>query len=107
MNHPVEKWWTERQLVLVEDRAREWHRNSFEASPAFDRLVSGTRVLGKAPSTTSGVGAIADGWDHEHGELCWSKIARAPGDGIERFTNGDKWLCVPCFAEYVQPRRAA
>ena len=77
MNRPVEQWWTEKQRALVDDRSFAWHLETFKPSPK---------------------------WDHEHCELCWSKISLLPGDSPEGYTAEDKWLCSPCYATFIVPR---
>ena len=107
MNSPVEQWWMPRQLALVEDRSRTWVLREFEPSPAVEHSVEGARVLGKAGAPQAGARIIEDGWDHEHCELCWSKISRLPGDSPNGYTDGDKWLCVTCYTQYIAPRLEA
>jgi len=104
MNHPVEQWWTKRQLALVEDRSRTWHLKSFEPGPAVERHVDGQRLLGKASSEDPDAHVIRDRWDHEHCELCSVKISRSAGHAAEGYTDGDKWICVECFVRCIQPR---
>ena len=107
MNHPVAHWWTKRQLDLVEDRSRTWRREKFESSPAVEHRVDGVRVLGKVEAGAPGPTVIAEGWDHEHCELCWAKISQLPGSSPEGYTDGNHWICLDCFNQYVQPRLSA
>src|SRR5690606_14573242 len=104
MNHPVEQWWTPSQLALVEDRSRVWHRKPFEPSPAVEHCVAGVRVLGPASADSPGANVVADGWDHEHCELCWAKISLMAGDAPEGYADGKTWICAECYDRFVHPR---
>ena len=107
MSHPVEEWWTQRQLALVEDRNRTWCLKSFDPGPAVEHCSNATRIVGKAAAGVAGSNLIADGWDHEHCELCWAKISRLPGDSSEGYSDGDQWICIECFTRFVLPRQKA
>ena len=107
MNHPVENWWTKRQLDLVEDRSRSWRRCTFEPGPAVEQRVDGARVLRRASVVDPDASTVADGWDHEHCALCWGKISRSANGGDVGYSDGDNWLCIECFEQYVQPRLTA
>jgi hypothetical protein len=107
MNRPVEQWWTDQQLALVEDRSRWWHLKTFEPSAASEHFIEGVRVLGKTSGSAAASNVIEGGWDHEHCELCWTTISPFPGDSPTGYTDGDRWLCAPCYTQYIQPREKA
>jgi hypothetical protein len=43
-----------------------------------------------------------DGWDHDHCELCASKLSLSEGDLHRGFVSTDNyhWVCEPCFTDF-------
>ena len=107
MNRPVEQWWTKKQLAVVDDRSINWRLETFRASPATATVVEGARVLGKSSGAADPSATLPDGWDHEHCELCWSKISALSGDSADGYTDGNKWLCISCYSTFIAPRESS
>lgn len=45
-----------------------------------------------------------EGWDHDHCEFCFSKLAVQGGDATEGYVTDDgyRWICEGCFADFKE-----
>jgi len=74
----------------------------------FWTLVNGMKVLGKLSQDKHlPEGAVPDNtaWEHEHCELCWTKISENVNDQQEGYTDEEEWVCIQCYARYIAPIR--
>ena len=105
--HPSETWWTPDQMDLVEDRSRGWHEQVFQ--PLDSVVFPGeeytlARKKGEDERQLSQGTVMPGGWDHEHCALCWRTISPEPGDDSSGYTDGQDWLCKPCYDKFIVPR---
>jgi hypothetical protein len=105
----TERWWTPQQIELVEDRRRTWRRAKFEASDMLlisrdggQGSIGRQLVPGEMPPADGEI--VKGGWDHEHCELCWTKISAAGEGQRDGYVDGKTWLCADCFETYIAPR---
>jgi hypothetical protein len=108
-NRPTEDWWTPQQAQLVEDRERTWQRADFTPSDmVLFRRGDGQGSIGRRllpdeiPPSNGEI--VKGGWDHEHCQLCSTKISAAGGNPSQGYTDGKGWLCSACFDRYIAPR---
>jgi hypothetical protein len=105
---PVEDWWTPDQRGLVEDRSATWRRKPWKARDAWMSPDGSSRPCEAFPDPAQpprGMRLVKGGWDHDHCQLCWEKLAEAPHGQSEGYTDGaHRWLCIACFETYVAPR---
>ena len=104
---PVETWWTDWQLALVEDRSRLWRQEAFQPHDGLAHSADGTRLMRKRPPgepPAPNEAIVEAGWDHEHCALCWEKIATYEGCQHTGMTDGNDWLCITCYQRYILPR---
>ena len=105
----LEDWWSDSQMELVKDSSRIWIRNQFKASVGFWILRDGNKILGKVSQHEElPPDAIIDNtaWDHEHCALCWDKISENENDQHEGYTDGDEWICTPCYNKYIASQKS-
>jgi|GEM_PF-6191662 len=97
----------ERADLVKKLRSRDWHLKPWVNEPAIvsrgDSARKITKFTGQAydPDKWS---LEVDFWDHEHCALCWAKIADegvAGRDFSEGYTDGEQWLCPPCYDVYI------
>ncbi len=104
----LDGYWGER-VALVLDRTEQWNRKEFVSVDTVEYSDGKTRISGKvgqdAPHPSfKKTRIVKDGWDHEHCEICWEKIAQyAQPYGYE--SNTGKWICEKCYSDYVEPQR--
>ena len=103
----LDGYWGQRaELVLAEDRS--WERRRFQPSDAVRYPVEGGNWLAPQATEASPPGGevVPDGWEHEHCNICWEKIAEyAQLEGY--FSEPNKWVCKQCFSNFVAPRSIA
>lgn len=85
----------------------DWEERTFVPRDAVEFDLQGVR--GVAPSE-AGVprnaevkGSVPGGWDHEHCEICTTKIG-AGGAATGYVDPEDHWICEYCFRRYAEPR---
>jgi hypothetical protein len=108
--YPQEKWWTEDQLSVVNDRLRVWTHREFVPCAGFWIRRDGKWLLGKVSQhdVLPEDGKVEENaWDHEHCYLCGDSISQHVGHESDGYTDGNDWLCVPCHERYILPRVAA
>jgi hypothetical protein len=101
-------WQAYHVWMILEEDAR-WEKVAFHASDAIRESISTEdgklfQKLGKmqpGQELPNGAQVVANGWDHEHCELCNKHID--PGDYACINTAG-LWVCLSCFDKYVNPR---
>jgi hypothetical protein len=94
--------------MILEEDAR-WERVVFHASDALRESLTAEdgrhfqklSKLQRGQGLPDGAQVVANGWDHEHCELCNKHID--PGDYACINTDG-LWVCLSCFDNYVNPR---
>ncbi len=116
--------WTPAQLETARSDPSEWTRQEFAPSDAISAAINsvddlpGTlktlpsdaglsvpaslwhkRLPGEEPAPGSTV--MPGGWDHEHCELCWEKIALYEGCRRFGYRNGEDWVCEECYVKYI------
>ena len=102
---PTDESWVPWQRELVEDRTRVWREEAFAPTDAVRIMDEDMTALAPAGREDAPDGEIVPGgWDHEHCSLCWRKISLFPGDGPAGYTEGEEWLCRPCYTAYIIPR---
>jgi hypothetical protein len=107
-SYTVEEWWTNSQIELVKDSSRTWQKKRFTVVPGFWTLVNGMKVLSKLSQEKHLLeGEVPDNtaWEHEHCELCWTKISENENDQQEGYTDEEEWVCIQCYARYIAPTR--
>jgi hypothetical protein len=105
---PIEDWWDERQIEIVEDQSRVWIKRRFSSTAGFWTIQDGLRILRKLSQHDQlPPGAIIDdtAWDHEHCALCMSKISEFVHDHNEGFFDGKEWICPDCYEKHILPRK--
>src|SRR6185295_4625622 len=77
-----------------------WRKARFvpKDSEVYPRTPSG-EALNREPKV------LKDGWDHEHCMICLAEISLYPGSRPDAYSDldGDEWLCVVCYEQYVAP----
>jgi hypothetical protein len=48
---------------------------------------------------------VEGGWDHEHCELCMTRISEVEGERDGWYDGAYDWICRECFEALVRPRR--
>lgn len=106
----LDAWWQAFQLTMILDSSASRRRTEFIASPAQHFLqgdVSGwTKAGNRLPDDAFPTNLEAEGWDHEHCELCESRIGLG-GEAYGFVDDHDRWLCESCYERYAAPRSLA
>lgn len=88
-------------------RRGQWKRHTFAAQDAvtfeLDEVKGWNRVAEEIPEGAVATGIRPGGWDHEHCEICGSRI------GLGGFEEGyvdaeDHWLCPSCYERWAKPQ---
>jgi hypothetical protein len=104
----IDYYWSPKQASFALEPASAWKQVLFKAEDAIryrDPAVPNfwkSHVATAAPSKrATDVHVIKRGWDHEHCDLCRSRIGRS-GSRHGYFSKADNdWLCVSCFKNFV------
>jgi len=100
-------YWQPNHVTMILDPAANWQRTEFVPSPAqyFEHnSFSGWMKAGKAlPEGAVALHIEKDGWDHEHCEICGSKIG-VGGEACGYADQVDRWLCERCYHDYAESR---
>ncbi len=102
----LQSWWTPSQLGVAQSDVIRWSKQHFQAENAAVSESQGAtivrRLKGDEP-VASNERLVRGRWDHAHCALCWKSIEVEPGcqRGMEAYTDGDEWLCVRCYSEYI------
>lgn len=108
-SHPyVDYYWDPKQVSFALEPATIWRRVFFKAEDSIryrDPTVPGWWKSHVATVPVSegatDVHIINDGWDHEHCNLCRSKIGRAGARWGYYSKAHNDWLCVPCYKKFI------
>ena len=85
----------------------KWKQRKFVPEDAVHFEVNGVHGWkingGKLPEGAKQTSIQANGWDHEHCELCDARIGN---DGYESgyIDENDHWLCSDCFVKWALPK---
>jgi hypothetical protein len=103
----MDGYWGER-AELVLDESRSWQRAVFEASDMVLFPGPGGTSMGarSSPDEPAGGKVTPGGWDHEHCEICNTKIG-CGGEPEGFFSPPDAWVCQECYNSFVVPRSLA
>lgn len=104
----VDYYWDAKQVSFALEPASAWRRICFNAEDAVryrDPAVPGwwaSHVATRPPSKgAADVHVVKNGWDHEHCNLCRSRIGKG-GGRYGYFSNADNdWLCVRCYTKFI------
>ena len=99
-----ENWMTDWQKKIVEDELIVWERKTFKNTDGYWIEYTGGKMLGKVSDKTElPPNSIVEknACNHEHCSLCWETISGEPNFQHEGYNNGNDWLCVKCFKEYI------
>ena len=92
---------------MILDPQAVWKRTEFTPSPAQHFRQGDVYGWTKAGHELRDDAILTyldeAGWDHEHSELCQSKIGRG-GDSHGYVDRHDRWLCERCYRETGEPR---
>jgi hypothetical protein len=103
----LDSYWQAYHLTMILDSQVVWKRVQFIPSPAqhFRQgdVYGWTKSGSKLADDTIPTYIDEMGWDHEHCELCQSRIGRG-GDTHGYVDRGDRWLCERCYQDYAEPR---
>lgn len=103
----LDGYWQAYHLTMILDPEAAWKRTEFTASPAQHfrqgHVHGWTKAGHKLPDDAVPTSVDELGWDHEHCELCQSKIGRG-GDDHGYVDRNDRWLCGRCYHDYAEPR---
>jgi hypothetical protein len=104
----VDYYWNPKQVSFALEPASAWRRVRFEAQDAVryqDPAVPGwwtSHVAAKPPSKgATKVHVVKNGWDHEHCNLCRSRIGEAKARYGYFCKEGNDWLCVSCYRKFI------
>lgn len=107
-NYPFEEYWSEVELELVNDISIKWELKEFKPTAGYWFKKDGVFVAGKV---TENLKLPEDAqideklWDHEHCELCGSKIMDDDECFRSGYVNNNNWICPKCYEKYILPRR--
>ncbi len=101
-------WWVPWQLEVARVPVTKWHRQAFQPEDAISYPGDGFNLRGKAsqsatppiPDVKPG-SVMPGGGEHEHCRFCFQTISPADGDPHAGYTDGDNWLCEPCFERFI------
>jgi hypothetical protein len=103
----LDGYWQAYHVTMILDPQAAWKRTQFTPSPAqhFQRggVHGWTKAGHKLPDDAVPTHVEEVGWDHEHCELCQSKIGRG-GDAHGYVDGHDRWLCQRCYHDYAELR---
>ena len=103
----LDGYWQAHHLTMILDPQAVWKRTEFTPSPAQyfrqGKVYGWTKAGHKLPADLIPTRIDAAGWDHEHCELCGSRIG-AGGDCHGYVDRSDRWLCERCYQAYAEPR---
>jgi hypothetical protein len=103
----LDGYWQAYHLTMILDQQAAWKRTEFTPSPAqhFRQgdVHGWTKAGHKLPDDAVPTSVDELGWDHEHCELCQSRIGRG-GAHHGYVDRNDRWLCEPCYQHYAEPR---
>jgi len=106
----LDGYWQAYHLTMILDPQAVWKRTEFAPSPAqhFQQgdVHGWTKAGAKLPDDAVPTHIDEVGWDHEHCELCQSKIGRGE-DAYGYVDHNDRWLCERCYHAYAEPRSLA
>jgi hypothetical protein len=100
----LDGYWQPRHLSMILAVSERWERRRFVPSPARYFRVDGVRGWQAdsepLPAGATDLGVRADGWDHEHCELCEARIST--DENPEGYVDPENyWLCLDCFDKYA------
>ena len=103
----VEGYWQAFHVSMILDQNSSWQLREYRPSDAVATHSEGSRVLSKqsGPATELPAGAeiIRNGWDHEHCELCSTRIGS--GGAVTGYVDAkDRWLCSECYEHFAKER---
>jgi hypothetical protein len=102
----LDAYWQAHHITMILDTEAGWLRTEFVPSPAqYFRLgkVLGCTKLGQALRADAVPTHIDEtGWDHEHCELCQSKVGLG-GAAYGYQDRHHRWLCERCYRDYAAP----
>ena len=103
----LDGYWQAYHLTMILDSQSVWKRMEFTPSSA-QHFRSGdvhgwTKAGHKLPANAVPTSIDEVGWDHEHCELCQSKIGIG-GDDHGYIDSKDRWICERCYRDYAEPR---
>ena len=103
----VDGYWQAYHITMILNPHAPWVRTEFTPSPAqFFRqgdLQGWTKAGHKLHDDYVPTHIVEDGWDHEHCELCGTKIGRS-GVSHGYVDSKERWICEECYREYAEPR---
>jgi hypothetical protein len=99
----IDGYWNVSLIARILAPSSGWHRTEFINADAIETSQNGVRKWRKAESgepVSEGASLVSEGWDHEHCEICQTKIEeRLNSIG---FVSGDEvWLCETCFHRHA------
>ncbi len=103
----LDGYWQAYHLTMILDPHAVWKRTKFTPSSAQhfrqSEVYGWIKAGQEMPDGAVPTQADDMGWDHEHCELCQSKIGRE-GDAHGYMDRNDRWLCERCCQDYAEPR---
>jgi hypothetical protein len=99
----LDAYWQAYHVTMVLDAEANWRRTKFVPGAAQhfrqDSVFGWTKAGQKLPEGAAPTHIDDEGWDHEHCELCQSKIGR--GGSTHGYINRHgRWLCERCYEDY-------
>jgi len=99
----VDAWWEPYTLNLIENPESEWVLAEFQPTDAWETVYpSRGRIVSKPKSgdkMNPNQVVVHGGWDHEHCEVCHSRIST--DENRHSYRNaGDFWICGDCYRKY-------
>jgi len=99
----IDGYWQAYHVSMILDTPGTWQRTSFVASDAQYFELAGHRgwqpVGQDLPNGAVGRDVVRGAWDHEHCELCQSKIG-VGGAPVGYRDSANRWLCESCYDRY-------
>jgi hypothetical protein len=100
----LDAYWQAYHVTMILDPEANWGRTDFVPSGAQHFRQGGvsgwTKVGQRLPEGAVPTHIEDAGWDHEHCELCQSKVGRG-GNTHGYVDRNGRWLCERCYEEYA------
>ncbi len=103
----IDGYWQAYHVAMILQAPSTWQRTEFVPSDAQYFELAGQRgwqpVGADLPNGAVAREVVQGGWDHEHCELCQSKIGIG-GAAVGYRDHLERWLCESCYNRYAKPR---
>ena len=84
---------------------QQWHEEKWMPTPALIHKKGGIRRQYRGQKyDPDKIDLVADGWTHDHCEICWWTIHESDNDNEGRGYRNEynAWICTECYIQFIE-----